>query len=262
MFFGLTNSPATFQTMMNDIFQELVIEGKVVVYINDILVYTETLEAHWQVTRQVLRLLEENQLFLRLNKCIFEQTKVEYLGVIISHNSVEMDPVKVDSVAAWPVPANKRDVQSFLGFVNFYWRFISDFSHHARPLFDLTKNDKKWRWLSAEENSFNTLKSLITSAPVLASPDNSKPFQIEADSSDFATGAVLSQHSPEYGKWHLVAFLSKSLSAVERNYEVHDKEMLAIVRALEEWRHFLEGAEHSFEIWTNHKNLEYFRTSA
>src|SRR5882762_2987848 len=108
---------------------------------------------------------------------------------------------------------------------------------------------------------FDMLKCLITSTPILASLDNSRPFRIEADSSDFATGAVLSQQSPEDGKWHPVAFLSKSLSPVERNYEIHDKEMLAIIRAMEEWRQFLEGAENQFEVWTDHKNLEYFMTA-
>src|SRR6201996_9315309 len=155
----------------------------------------------------------------------------------------------------------KKEVQSFLGFTNFYRRFIEGFSHIARPLFDLTKGDSVFKWLSEEKLAFDTLKDRITSTPILALPDNSRPYRVEADSSDFATGAVLSQQNPEDEKWHPVAFLSKSLSPVERNYEIHDKEMLAIVRALEEWRHFLEGTEHRFEIWTDHKNLEYFMSA-
>jgi transposase InsO family protein len=261
MFFGLTNSPATFQTMMNDIFRELIMEGVVVVYLDDILIYTETIEEHREVTRRVMELLQKHKLFLKPDKCEFEKTKVEYLGVIISHNSVEMDPIKVAGVADWPAPATKKEVQSFLGFTNFYRRFIQDFSYHARPLFDLTKKDAKWIWSEEEQSAFDTLKRLITSAPILSSPDNSRPFRIEADSSDFATGAVLSQQSADDDKWHPVAFLSKSLSAVERNYEIHDKEMLAIIRAMEDWRHFLEGADHQFEVWTDHKNLEYFRSA-
>src|SRR6202034_1246488 len=154
-----------------------------------------------------------------------------------------------------------KEVQSFLGFVNFYRRFIKDFSQHARPLFDLTKKDVSWRWTEEEQSAFSSLKGAVTSAPILSSPDNSRPFRIEADSSDFATGAVLSQESSEDDKWHPVAFLSKSLSPVERNYDIHDKEMLAIIRAMEEWRHFLEGAEHQFKVWTDHKNLEYFMTA-
>jgi len=124
-------------------------------------------------------------------------------------------------------------VQSFLGFTNFYCRFIQGFSHLARPLFDLTRKDTEWRWVAEEQSAFNSLKERITTAPILSLPDNSRPFRIEADSSDFTTSAVLSQQLPEDNKWHPVAFLSKSLSLVERNYEIHDKEMLAIVRALE-----------------------------
>src|SRR5271156_462067 len=217
MFFGLTNSPATFQTMMDHIFEDMISEGKAIVYLDDILIFSQTLEEHREM----------------------------------------VNPVKVSGVAEWPVPTNKKEVQSFLGFTNFYRRFIQDFSHHARPLFNLTKNDVEWKWNLDKQTAFELLKGKIISAPVLALPDNSKPFRIEADSSDFATGAVLSQQSSEE-KWHPVAFLSKSLSPVERNYDIHDKEMLAVIRALEEWRHFLEGTEHQFEIWTDNKNLEYF----
>ena len=125
----------------------------------------------------------------------------------------------------------------------------------------MTKAESVFKWSIKEKLAFDTLKDRITSALILALPDNTTPCCVEADSSDFATGAVLSQQSLEDGKWHLVTFLSKSLSPVERNYEIHDKEMLAIVRALEEWRHFLEGAEHQVEIWMDHKNLEYFMTA-
>ena len=183
MFFGLTNSPATFQTMMNDIFRELIMEGVVVVYLDDILIFTKTLEEHRNITRRVLALLQKHKLFLKPDKCEFEQTKVEYLRVIVSHNSVEMDPAKVAGVMEWPVPTNKKEVQSFLGFTNFYRRFIKDFSHHARPLFNITKNEVKWQWTPEEQSAFDSLKSAITSTPILASPDNSRPFRIEADSS-------------------------------------------------------------------------------
>jgi len=261
MFFGLCNSPAMFQTMMDDIFDGLITEGVVVVYLDDILIFTETLEEHRRITRRVMELLRKNNLFLKPEKCEFEKTEVEYLGVIISQNSVKMDPAKVAGVTEWPIPSSRKEVQSFLGFTNFYCRFIKGFSHLARPLFDLTWKDTEWRWGVEEQSAFNSLKEQITTAPILALPENSRPFQIEADSSDFTTRAVLSQQSPEDNKWHPVAFLSKSLSPVERNYEIHDKEMLAIVRALEEWRHFVEGTEHRCEIWTDHKNLQYFMTA-
>ena len=183
---------------------------------------------------------------------------MEYLGVVVSHDLVKMDPVKVAGVMEWLILTNKKEVQSFLGFTNFYQRFIEGFSHIACPLFNLTKADSVFHWLMEEQLAFDTLQERITSALILTLPDNSRPYCVEADSSDFATGVVLSKECLEDRKWHPITFLSKSLSPVKRNYEIHDKEMLAIVRALEEWRHFLEGAEHQFKIWTDHKNLEYF----
>jgi transposase InsO family protein len=261
MFFGLTNSPATFQTMMDDIFRDLVAEGVVCIYLDDILIFTQERKEHQRVTRLVLERLRQHKLFLKPDKCDFEQTAIEYLGLIISEGQVSMDPVKVAGVRDWPVPANKKEVQSFLGFVNFYRRFVQDFSHHARPLFDLTKKAEEWHWGTAQQEAFDRLKSAITSTPILVLPADDEPFRIEADSSDFATGAVLSQHTETDEKWHPVSFYSKSLSPVERNYDVHDKELLAIIRALDEWRHLLEGTRHKVEIWTDHKNLEYFRTA-
>jgi hypothetical protein len=146
MYFGLTNSLATFQTMMNEIFQDLITEGVVSVYLNDILIFTNSLEEHCQVMRLVLDRMREHKLYLRPEKCEFKKTKIEYLGVIISHNKVEMDPVKIAGVADWPTPSNKKEVQSFISFVNFYRRFIPGFSHHARALFDLTMKDVRFNW--------------------------------------------------------------------------------------------------------------------
>jgi len=138
MFFGMTNSPATFQTMMNDIFQNLIAEGIVVVYLDDILIFTKTEEKHVQAVRRVLQVLKENKLFLRPEKCEFYKQWIEYLGLVISENKVSMDPVKVAGVQEWPILENKTDIQAFLDFVNFFRRFIWDFSAKARPLFDLT----------------------------------------------------------------------------------------------------------------------------
>ena len=260
MFFGLTNSPATFQTMMNDIFIELIDGQVVIVYMDDILIFTETLEHHRQVVSKVLELLETNKLYLKAEKCEFEKEKIEYLGLIISQGRIEMDPVKIEGVSRWPEPSNVKEVQSFIGFCNFYRRFIQGFSEIARPLHDLTKKDAPWTWNTEHRAAFQRLKERITSSPVLVFPSDDKPYKLEADSSNFANGAILSQEG-EDGKWHPVAFMSKSLNEVERNYEVHDKEMLAIIRALDEWRHYLEGTKHTFQIWTDHKNLEYFMTA-
>jgi len=248
MFFGMTNSPTTFQTMMNNIFRTLIAEGIVVVYLDDILIFTRTEEEHERVVRRVLEVLVEHKLFLRPEKCEFHWKEIEYLRLVISENKVMIDPVKVAGVCNWPTPENWTDVQAFIGFVNFYHRFIRDFSTIARPLFNLTHSNRAWNWNAKEQEAFEGLKMAVTIAPVLVSPQNSEPFRIEADSSDFASGAVLSQRLPGEEKWHPVAFYNKSLSLVERNYEIHDKEMLAIIRALEEWRHFLEGARHPVEI--------------
>jgi len=244
--------------MMNDIFRTLIAEGIVVVYLDDILIFTETEEEHEQAVQRVLEVLAEHKLFLRPEKCEFHRKRIEYLGLVILENKVEMDPVKVARVHDWPTPENRTDVQAFIGFVNFYRRFIRDFSTIARPLFNLTRSDKAWNWDTKEQDAFERLKAAVTTAPVLVSSQDSEPFCIKADSSDFASGAVRSQQLPGEEKWHPVAFYSKSLSPVERNYKIHNKEMLAIIRALKKWRHFLEGAQHPVEIWTDHKNLEYF----
>jgi len=234
------------------------VEGIMVVYLDNILIFTRMEKEHAKAIKRVLQVLQEHKLFLRPEKCEFCKEQIEYLGLVISENKVSMDPVKVAGVREWPTLENKTDVQAFLGFVNFYRRFIRDFSAKARPLFNLTCSEQVWTWSGKEQTAFEDLKTAVTIALVLMSPQDSKPFRVEADSSDFATGAVLSQQSTADGKWHPVAFYSKSLSSVEWNYEIHDKEMLAIIRALEEWRHFLEGAIHPVEIWTDHKNLEYF----
>src|SRR6266436_1208728 len=151
-----------------------------------------------------------------------------------------MDPVKVQGVTDWPQPVKVKGIQSFIGFMNFYWRFICNFSeiaHHG-----LTHKSKDWSWGAAKQQAFNALKSAVTSTPMLAFPSKSSPFHLECDASNFATGAVLSQQQ-EDGLFHLIGFMSKSFSDTERNYQIHDKEMLAIMHALEEWRHFLEGSD-------------------
>jgi hypothetical protein len=215
MYFGLTNSPATFQTMMNEIFQDLITEGVVSVYLDDILIFTNLLEEHWRMTHLVLDRMCKHKLYLRPEKCEFEEVRIEYLGVIISHNKVEMDLVKIAGVADWPTPSNKKEVQSFIGFINFYRHFIPGFSHRARTLFDLTMKDVRFIWGSPQEDSFMKLKELITSAPVLGLPNNNLPFRLEADGSGIATSAVLSQQQVDDNAWHPVTFLSKVLNPVE-----------------------------------------------
>jgi len=168
-----------------------------------------------------------------------------------------MEEGKVKEVLEWPMPQGVKDVQKFLGLVNYYRRFIEGFAMVARPLHDLVKKDKKWEWMEREEKAFKELKERFTKEPVLAAPDIDKKMRMEVDASDYATGGVLSMECGD-GLWRPVAFLSKSSNETERNYEIHDKEMLAIIRGLEAWRYLLEGVQYKFEIWTDHKNLEYF----
>ena len=256
MFFGLTNSPATFQTMMNDILRELVNEGHVIIYLDDILIFTETLEEHHRIVARVLETLEKHNLYLKPEKCDFDKKEIEYLGVIISHNSMRMDPVKIAGIMEWPEPKNVKQVQAFLGFVNFYRRFIRGFSDVAKPLTKLT-GKAGWTWGDDQRNAFAELKRRVAEDVVLALPTDDGKFRLEADASEGATGAVLSQEQD--GKWRPVAFMSHGLNETERNYEIYDKEMLAIMLALEEWRPMLLGARHEFEILTDHQNLEYFK---
>jgi hypothetical protein len=157
---------------------------------------------------------KKNKLFLKLEKCDFEKWKIEYLGIIISEGQVEMDPVKVAGMADWPTPSTKKELQQFLGFTNFYRCFILDYSHIAQLLFVLT-GKKDFKWGEDQTKAFQELKNCITCAPVLALVDDSKPFRMEANSSDVVTGAVLSQQSDVNSKWHPVVYLSKSLSAVK-----------------------------------------------
>lgn len=249
MFFGLTNSPATFQTMMNDIFKGLIARGVVVVYLDDILIFTATLEEHRQIVREVLEILRQHKLYLRPEKCDFERLAIKYLGIIVSNDCIEMDPSKVEAVMDWPRLDNKHNVRSFLGFCNFYRRFIKDFAKTARPLNDLTA-DVPFTWTDECSLAFDALKMAICSRPILAIPNDDSQFRVKADTSNFALGAVLSQKQPD-GKWHPTAFMSKSLTSTERNYEIYDRELLAIMTALAEWRQYLMGATQPFEIWSS-----------
>jgi len=183
--------------------------------------------------------------------------EVEFLGVVIGLEGIKMEKEKVKGVLEWPMPRGVKDVQKFLELANYYCRFIEGFATVARPLHDLVKKDKKWDWTERQEKAFKELKERFTKEPVLAAPNIDKKMRMEVDVSDYATGGVLSMEC-EDNLWRPVAFLSKSLNETERNYEIHDKEMLVIIRGLETWKHLLEGAQFKFEIWTDHKNLEYF----
>ena len=257
MFFGLTNSPATFQAMMNELLRDLINTGKVAVFIDNVIVGTKLEEGHDELVVEVIKRLEENDLYVKPEKCKWKVKEVEFLGVVIGPEGIKMEKEKVKGVLEWLTLKCVKDIQKFLGLVNYYHQFIKGFATVARPLHDLVKKDKKWEWTEREEKAFQKLKERFIKEPVLAAPDIDKKMRMEVDALDYATGGVLSMEC-EDGLWRPVAFLSKSLNETKRNYEIHDKEILAIVRGLEVWRHLLEGAQFKFEIWMDHKNLEYF----
>ena len=257
MFFGLTNSPATFQAIMNELLRDLITTGKVAVFIDDVIVGMESEEEHDELVAEVVKRLEENDLYVKPEKCKWKVKEVGFLGVVIGPEGIKMEEEKVKGVLEWLTSKSVKNVQKFLGLANYYYWFIEGFATVAKPLHDLVKKDKKWEWTEKEERAFKELKERFTKELVLAAPDIDKKMRIEVDASDYAMGGVLSIEC-EDGLWRPVAFLSKSLNETERNYEIHDKEMLAIIRELEAWRHLLEGVQYKFEIWTDHKNLEYF----
>ncbi len=211
------------------------------VYLDDILIFSQNERDHVQHVRRVLQRLLENRLFAKVEKCEFHAQSIPFLGFILSPEGIRMDPAKVEAVADWPITENRRAVQRFLGFANFYRRFIRNFSQVALPLTDL---------------SFR-----FSSAPILTTPDPSCQFIVEVDASEVGVGGVLSQRSPSDERIHPCAFFSHRLTPPERNYDIGNRELLAVKLALEEWRHWLEGTEVPFIVWTDHKNLEYIRTA-
>lgn len=258
MFFGLRNSLAAFQAMMNSIFKDMIDEGWVVIYMDNILIFSGDEETHRRRTLRVLERLREHDLYLKLEKCTFDADEVEYLGMIIRENSVAMDPVKLKGILDWLEPTTVKDVRSFLGFGNFYRHFIDHFSEIAQPLNALTKKNAKWEWSAECQKAFDQLKTRFAMAPVLQMPDVTKPFLVESDASQWATGAVLRQRDIN-GDMRPCAYLLEGFTEAERNYEIYDRELLGIIRALKAWRHYLEGSGHSVTILSDHKNLTYWR---
>ena len=260
IFFGMTNLPATFQGMMNEILRDMINKGKVAVFIDNVLIGTETEEGHDGIVEEVLRRLEENNLYVKPKKCAWKVQKVNFLGVVIGQGKIEMKEEKVAGVLNWPVPKMVRDVRKFLGLANYYRQFMKDFAKLAQPLNNLTRKEEKWRWRSEQQEAFEQLKHVFISRPLLVVPDIDKKFRVEADTSNFVTGGVLSIKC-EDNKWRLVTYISKSLNETERNYKIYNKELLAVIRCLEVWRHFLEESRSKFKVWTDHKNLEYFMSN-
>jgi transposase InsO family protein len=258
--FGLVNAPAVFQALVNDVLRDM-LNIFVFVYLDDILIFSPSLQVHVQHVRRVLQRLLENRLFVKAEKCMFHAQSVTFLGSVISAEGISMDPTKVQAVTGWPVPDSRVALQRFLGFANFYRRFIRNFSQVAAPLTALTSVKSRFEWSRAAQTAFDHLKSLFTSAPILTTPDTSNQFIVEVDASEVGVGAILSQRLSTDGKVHPCAYFSHRLTPSERNYDVGNRELLAIRLALGEWRHWLEGSSVPFIVWTDHRNLEYIRSA-
>ena len=257
--FGLTNAPAVFQHLMNDVFREY-LDQFVVIYLDDVLIFSQNQREHEKHVRLVLEKLRSAGLYAKLEKCEFDKSSVEFLGYVISQDGISMDPRKIDTLLSWKRPNSVKEVQSFLGFANFYRIFIKDYSKTVSPLTALTRKATTFQWNLQAEEAYKTLEKCFTTAPVLAHADPSRPFVLETDGSDFALGAVLSQVQSD-GQLHPVAYYSRKFTPPEINYEIYDKELLAIVASFEHWRNYLYGASHTVEVYTDHKNLLYYTTT-
>ena len=257
MQFGLCNAPATFQRFMKTILKEELETGKVLVYIDDIIVHTRTRKENRELTRRVIEKLKKNHLYLKPAKCSFEKEEVEYLGMIVGRNTIKPSGNRLNAIKSWPTPTNKKALQQFLGLMNYYRRFIQSYASIVHPLYSLTGKNP-WEWTADHQKAFDKIREVFQSDQILHMPQDEGKFIVDVDASGFATGAVLSQ--VQDGKNVLIDMDSAQMNSAERNYPIYDREMLGIIRALTKWRHHLLGAKEPFEIRCDHSNLAYYRS--
>ena len=258
--FGLTNGPATFQRFINNTLMGY-LDDFCSAYIDDILIFSNNLREHKEHVRKVLERLREAGLQADIDKCEFHVTSTKFLGFIIGTDGVAVDPKKIEVVRDWEKPTTVKGVQSFLGFCNFYRRFVREYGRVARPLSALTRKGAPFDWNADCQHAFEELKNRLLNAPVLAHFSHDKPTRLETDASQGVVAGVLTQQQ-EDGEWHPVAFFSETMQGAEHNYHIHDKELLAVIRALQCWRAELVGlqADEPFLIITDHEALKYFST--
>jgi hypothetical protein len=253
MSFELTNAPAHFTYLMNSVFM-LELDKFVVVFIDDILIYSKSKEEHATHLRVVLTRLWEHKLYAKFSKCEFWLDRVPFLGHILSAEGVAVDPSKVKDILEWKPPTTVHLVRSFLGIVGYYRRFIPEFSKFSKPITELLKNNVKFNWTPECNEAFEKLKKFLTTAPVLAQPDIEKSFDVYCDASSTGIGCVLMQEG------RVIAYASRQLKRHEEHYPTHDLELVAVVHALKIWRHYLLG--NTCHIYTDHKSLKYIFTQA
>ena len=239
--FGLSNALAAFQHLMNSIFADL-LDICILIYLDDILLYSDNSDKHEQHVCEILRRLRNNKLYAHTDKCSFHKDMVEYLGYILAPSGLTMDNNKVKVIQGWPEPRKVKDVQSFLGFANFYCQFIHNYSDLTVPLTRLTRKGAPWSFSDSCRTLFETLKKAFITAPLLVQWEPGDPLIIETDTSDYALGAILSTITLSDNQVHPVTFHSRTFTSTELNYDFHDKELLAIFEAFKCWRHYLEGS--------------------
>ncbi|MBW0529643.1 hypothetical protein O181_069358 [Austropuccinia psidii MF-1] len=256
--FGLTNAPASFQNLMNDIFADF-LDIFVVVYLDNIMVFSSSEKEYVKHVASFLQRLRDNNLFSKASKCVFHVSSVEYLGYAVSSDGLKMDSSKFWQILNWPQPRNIKDLQSFLGFANLYHCFIKNYSKTSLLSLPSSKKDSPFIFNEEALSQFQILQKAFNIAPILPHFNHSLPAIVEADASDYALGAVLSQVD-DLGK-HPIAFDIRKLLPAELNYEIHDKELLGIFWALKHWRAFLLSISNPFEVLTDHSSLQYFMSS-
>ena len=249
--FSLTNAPAAFMDLMNRVFHPY-LDQFVVVFVDDILIYSSTEEAHEGHLRQALQMLREHKLYAKYEKCDFWLKEVNFLGHVVSGAGVSVDPSKIDAVMSWERPKNVFEIRSFLGLAGYYRRFVEDFSRLAAPMTRLTRKGVKFAWNDACEHAFEELKKRLTTAPVLVIPERGLGYTVYCDASKEGLGCVLMQSG------RVVAYGSRQLKPHEKNYPTHDLELAAVIFALKSWRHYLYGER--FEVFSDHKSLKYLFT--
>jgi hypothetical protein len=259
MHYGLTNAPASFQRFMNDIFKDM-LDVCVVIYLDDILIFSTDSDSDQKHVLEVLHQLCTNSLFTKIEKCKFSITTTSFLGFVISPEGLQMDESKIQVICNWPTPQKVKDVQSFLGFTNFYRCFITNYLDITVPLTRLTHKNEPWHWSPSCDEAFRLLKNSFISAPILHHFDLSLPPIVETDASDYAIAGILLVCTDD-GDVHPVTFYSCMLNGTELNYNMHNKELLAIFDAFKTWHHYLKSPHHTVNVITDHKNLKYFLTT-
>jgi RNase H-like domain found in reverse transcriptase/Integrase zinc binding domain/Reverse transcriptase (RNA-dependent DNA polymerase) len=265
MYFGLTNAPPHFQRVLQHDFADILQKypKEVFNYMDNFMVVTqklpEGLKRHWQICHELLNIMEKQSYYLKLSKCQFEQPKMDILGWLVEDGNIKIDPAKVTGIAEWPRELrNVKEVWGTLGVLGYQRPFTRGFADIAKPLTELTMKEKPFKWTQECTNALEKLINIVTSELVLACPDLNKPFELEVDASAYAVGTILFQR--DENKWRRdVGYFLKALNPAEWNYDIWDREFLAVVTGLCFWRHLLIGSSHKVTVWTDDANLQYYQ---